>query len=280
MKKQKLLSFVLVNILLLAGCAGRTDAQNNISSEPASRDIQIMPSEIPNPEINTPETLSPEKLTPETITPETITPNSSSTEIDSTTEHSFLGTVIEETGSYMIVEPDENEEERQLSDRFTVSYPSEHPDYLYGKGRRVVVYYYETPSLRSDFEILTDDISTEGFREFELSVTPAEESGSKETALVSDGLYYYGISDVTISVDGQTMSLEEALESGRITLNALLTRANQDVNNGIAQGVFFDDGGSSLYQYEDYSIMKYHTLDGNRDMYIGNRDMDIRVCRQ
>lgn len=164
-----------------------------------------------------------------------------------------------------------------MSDRFTVNYPSEHDDYLYGEGRRVVIYYYETPAVRSDFEITTEDISTEGFRDFELSVIVSEDSEHKGKTLISEGLYYYGITKVTVSVDNQTMSLEEALESGKITLNALLVRANQDVQNGIVEELSYDDGGSSLYQYQDYTIIKYHTLDGNRDMYIGSPDMDINV---
>ncbi len=259
MKKKKLFPLILIHFLLLTGCAGGLDTNMDTpASEPPSRETQIMPSEISPPDI---------------CTPETVTPD-----IDTTIEHSFLGTVIEETDSYMIVEPDEYEEERQLSDRFTVRYPSEHPDYLYGEGRRVVVYYFETPSLRSDFEMITDDISTEGFRDFDLSIIPSEHPDSLEKVMICEGLYYYGISDITISVDNQTLSLPEALESDKITLRALLVRANQDVRNGIAKELSYDDGGSALYQYEDYSIIKYHTLDGNRDMYIGSRDMDIRVC--
>lgn len=31
----------------------------------------------------------------------------------------------------------------------------------------------------------------------------------------------------------------------------------------------YKDGGSMEYHYENYSIIKIHTLDGNRDVYIG-----------
>lgn len=262
MRKQIALPLILFYILLSAGCAGRPDTADNDGQIIISNQHDISE----NKDDSSLEPTSQEEIMP--------------SEIDSTVEHSFLGTVIEETSAYMIVEPDENEEERQLSDRFTVIYPSEHPDYFYGEGRRVVIYYYETPALKSDFEITTDDISTEGFRGFELSVIPAENSEAKKKTMISEGLYYYGISDVTVSVDDQTMSLAEALESDKITLNALLSRANQDVRNGIIEELSYDDGGSSLYQYQDYTIIKYHTLDGNRDMYIGSRDMDINVCLQ
>lgn len=259
MRKQLVLPLLLIYILAAAGCAARSDRGEN-----GGHSITNEQGDIYEDRDNSLESASREE-------------EIMSSEIDSTIEHSFLGTVIEESATHMIVEPDENEEERQLSDRFTVNYPSEHDDYLYGEGRRVVIYYYETPAVRSDFEITTEDISTEGFRDFELSVIVSEDSEHKGKTLISEGLYYYGITKVTVSVDNQTMSLEEALESGKITLNALLVRANQDVQNGIVEELSYDDGGSSLYQYQDYTIIKYHTLDGNRDMYIGSPDMDINV---
>ena len=49
---------------------------------------------------------------------------------------------------------------------------------------------------------------------------------------------------------------------------------------GIIEEISYDDGGSSVYQYPDYTIIKYHTLDGNRDVYIGSVDMDIRISKE
>ncbi len=34
-------------------------------------------------------------------------------------------------------------------------------------------------------------------------------------------------------------------------------------------------GGSIIYQYGNYTIIKCNTLDGNRDVYIGSKDMTI-----
>jgi len=56
-------------------------------------------------------------------------------------EHSFVGTVIEETTTYMIVEPNEDEAERKSSDRLRINYGTDHIDYLYGIGRKVIIYY-------------------------------------------------------------------------------------------------------------------------------------------
>ena len=55
--------------------------------------------------------------------------------------NSFVGTVIEETTRYMIVEPNEDEVERKSSDRIVINYGIDHIDYLYGIGRKVIINY-------------------------------------------------------------------------------------------------------------------------------------------
>lgn len=56
-------------------------------------------------------------------------------------KESFVGTVLEETTKYMIVEPNEDEVERKSSDRIVINYGYDHNDYLYGIGRKVRIYY-------------------------------------------------------------------------------------------------------------------------------------------
>lgn len=208
------------------------------------------------------------------------------------TEQSFLGTVIAESTMWMIVEPAETENERSLSDRITIQYPTDHYDYLYGEGRRVVIYYNDAFLTDSPSGpcITTEDISTQGFRDFELSVEP---SGQAKKALIlsSDeiagfssfpesntaNLYYCGLSEVWITVDGQTSSLKDAVRDGWITLNGIIQKANSQVQDGILEELSYDDGGTAVYRYPDYTIIKYHTLDGNRDVYILSPDVDVAV---
>lgn len=208
------------------------------------------------------------------------------------TEQSFLGTVIAESTMWMIVEPAETENERSLSDRITIQYPTDHYDYLYGEGRRVVIYYNDAFLTDSPSGpcITTEDISTQGFRDFELSVEP---SGQAKKALIlsSDeiagfssfpesntaSLYYCGLSEVWITVDGQTSSLKDAVRDGWITLNGIIQKANSQVQDGILEELSYDDGGTAVYRYPDYTIIKYHTLDGNRDVYFLSPDVDVAV---
>jgi len=53
----------------------------------------------------------------------------------------FIATVIEETTTYMIVKPNENEIERKASDKIVINYGQNHIDYLFGIGSKVIISY-------------------------------------------------------------------------------------------------------------------------------------------
>ena len=208
-------------------------------------------------------------------------------------QHSFVGKVIEETTTYMIVEPTNDEYERTIAERIKIEYGTDHIDYLYGTGRMVVIYYKGDINTADGnmASIKSDDISTEGFREWEMKVVPSNEPNNKKIMEKTQphdsdttshwykqyNLYYHGLEDVIITVDGEQHSLAHALKRGKITMSAILAKANQDVSDGIIDDLRYKDGGSAVFKYPDYTIVKYHTLDGNDDMYIGTPDIDIYV---
>lgn len=208
---------------------------------------------------------------------------------------SFVGTVVEETTTYMIVEPNEDEAERDISNRIRVEYLHDHIDYLYGNGRKVVITYI--PPVADSKTITTDDIRHDGFEDFELSVqyrndsiparfaqiqyagllTMAANSREFDENSIDYNLYYYGLQDVYVTVDGNTLPLKEALTYGKVTLDGIIADCNRRASFGEITEQQYKDGGSSLYDFGDYKIIKYHTLDGNRDVYIGTSDMGIDV---
>ena len=206
---------------------------------------------------------------------------------------SFLAEILEESPSSMIVEPVYEKMDAYIGEKVRIEYGTVHYDYLYGVGRRVVIYYQGEPEEIEDGMklIKSDDISTEGFREFKLEVKPSEEKVKKEIAertpptdssgrrwiYGNSALYYYGVENVLITIKGWTMPLEKALEEGRITLNGIIAKCNQDIAGGVIDELVYKDGGSQVYKYPEYTIVKYHTLDGNDDMYIGTPDIDIHV---
>ena len=207
--------------------------------------------------------------------------------IELSEEQSFLATVLEETTTYMIVEPAGDEHERTIAEKIKIDYGTDHIDYLYGIGRKVVVYYKGSIEASKPATIKTDDISTEGFRVWKLNVLPSS-TATKVLAVPKApeydvdwyrqyNLYYYGLEGVGIEIDGKNLDLGTAINQGMITMSAILAKANRDATDGIIDELVYKDGGSQVYKYPNYTIVKYHTLDGNDDMYIGTPDIDIHV---
>ena len=128
-------------------------------------------------------------------------------------------------------------------------------------------------------QINTDKISVQGYEGFEITVKEADKVEGI-TILNNKDLYknnsdfnlnYYGLNEVNVKVDDQEMSLEGALESGKITLDGIIAKANKDFPSVIC----YEDGESMEYHYDTYTIIKCHTLDGNRDVWIGIPQMTL-----
>lgn len=196
----------------------------------------------------------------------------------------FVGTVLEETTNYMIVEPNEDEEERRTADKIQINYGVDHIDFLYGIGRKVIIKYSGYIKETYPAQIDSNEILINGHEEFELSVKKSE--NKKKNKILNNqeldkwnsdfDLYYYGLEEVNIFVDNKTMSLEEALRSGKMTIDGILAKANQDVSDGKIKSEMFKDGGTTEWYYEDYNIVKKHTLNGDRDVYILRSDLKNR----
>ena len=214
--------------------------------------------------------------------PESIKNEENNQKADNTTyENQFVATVLEETTTYMLVEPNEDEDERKSSDKIMVNYGTDHIDYLYGVGRKVMISYTGYIKETYPAQIDSDNISVNGYEDFEITVVEAENQGAKKVLNNQElyknnsnyDLYYYNLSEVNVKVDGRTMTLEEALRSGKITLDGIISKANADFPNNIHH---YDDGGSEEFHYENYTIIKLHNLDGNRDVYIAKKGTILR----
>ena len=107
--------------------------------------------------------------------------------------------------------------------------------------------------------------------------------GKEETDKYDYDIYSYK-GTVDIVIDGEKMSLREALINNKITVDEILEKANKDakVDNTIFGDVYLD-GGSSFYIYNDYQILKCNIISagiGNdvsyiKDLYIGVPSMYI-----
>ena len=54
---------------------------------------------------------------------------------------SFIATILKETSTYMVVELDIGEEERESSDKMVINYGERHENYIYGIGKKVRITY-------------------------------------------------------------------------------------------------------------------------------------------
>jgi len=134
----------------------------------------------------------------------------------------------------------------------------------------------ESIELCSDWELNENNTIS-----FELEFNKNLSNGKKVLLSKNENLNYdYDIysynGDVNIIINGEKMALRDALISGKITVEQIMEKANKDANeNKIIFKSAFLDGGSQIYLYDDYAILKFNTLSGNKDLYIGNPSMDI-----
>lgn len=194
-------------------------------------------------------------------------------------EYSFFGKVIESTSKYIIVEPNENEGIRKSADKISIGL-GENNDVLYEIGTNVKITYDGTVMESYPAQINATKIELKSADNFEIVFKERQPIDSynriyaildkSETDKYNYSIYAYEGS-VNIVIDEQEYTLREALLGNKITMEEIIAKANKDFPDAIT----YDDGGSVEYHYENYTIIKFHTLDGNRDVYIGTKNMTI-----
>lgn len=119
-----------------------------------------------------------------------------------------------------------------------------------------------------DFEILfyNQDL-TESYKAYTIL-------DKSETDKYDYNIYgYNGI--VNIKIDGKEYSLKEALLENKITMEEIIEKANKDKKDEKITAEMYKDGGSMEYHYDNYTIIKFATLSGNRDAYIGTKNLRL-----
>lgn len=82
--------------------------------------------------------------------------------------------------------------------------------------------------------------------------------------------------NVSFTVEGDMVyEFEKALNEKVVTISNILEQAKMDEKYGICEAGMYSDGGTIEYMYGEYTIIKYNTLDGNKDFVVGFRG-DIR----
>lgn len=197
-------------------------------------------------------------------------------------EYFFYGKVIESTDSYIIVEPNEGEEVRKSADKISISL-GEYNDALYTLGTNLKVTYNGTVLETYPAQVEAIKIELKSAENFEIlfyDKQPQSEIKAykiidkNESDKYSYDVYVYD-GNVNIRIGSKDYSLKEALLENKITMEEIIVKANQDEKDKKINIVVYKDGGTTEYHYENYTIIKCHSLDGNRDVYIGNKDLKL-----
>ncbi len=195
---------------------------------------------------------------------------------------SFYGKVIEAHQKYILVEPNEGEEIRKSADKIEISL-GENNDEIYKVGTNVKITYTGYIMETYPAKVEATNIEIKSVDKFEIRFYdkhPQNETkvhkilDKSETEKYDYNIYIYE-GAVNILINGEEISLRDALLNNKITMDEIIAKANQDLKDKKISGYMYRDGGSMIYNYDNYSIIKCHTLDGNRDVYIGIKEMTI-----
>lgn len=206
--------------------------------------------------------------------------------IENNEESYFYGKVIESKAKYIIVEPNENEEIRKSSDKISIGL-GENNDALYIVGTNVKITYDGTIMESYPAKVNATKIEIKSAEDFEILFYDKHPMESYRIYTILDksetDKYDYTIygydGSVNIRIDGTEYSLKEALLENKVTMEEIMQKANEDLDDNKITGDMYKDGGSMIYQYDTYTIIKCHTIDGNRDVYIGTKEMTLNDVR-
>ncbi len=143
----------------------------------------------------------------------------------------------------------------------------------------IITLYFGMPYANtiSNYTICDYELSSSNYtNKFILKFMQRKDKGIKRITSDEDdyNLYTYG-GDAFIIVNNTEYTLEDAINQNIITKHDFYAQALIDNKYCLCGADGYFDGGSTefyypkLDNYEEYTILKLNTLDGNRDIYIG-----------
>lgn len=81
-------------------------------------------------------------------------------------------------------------------------------------------------------------------------------------------VYTYGLDSVQVQTDQEMRDLKELLQNGSVTAEMLVNDARRQAARGEATMDTYKDGGSQIFRFAHYVLIKANSLDGDRNLYI------------
>lgn len=118
-------------------------------------------------------------------------------------------------------------------------------------------------TLETTAQEVEETVFPEGQR-LRLKVTPGNNGGAYDIVCEHKGSnpHVYGVSSVTVFLDGEEMDLGDAVEAKRITVEELEAYARIDAKEGFCQMEYATRNGFTLYvyHYDDFDIATYYDV--------------------
>ena len=94
----------------------------------------------------------------------------------------------------------------------------------------------------------------------------------KKGEVCNYSVYSFG-GNTKIEINGEKLNLRDAILNNKISIDDIIRKCADDEINKRVETSEYSDGGTTIYKYKDYWIVKCYTLDGNRDIFIGMPNM-------
>lgn len=197
-------------------------------------------------------------------------------------EYSFCGTIKQVEKNLFFVEPDEGEEIRKSADLIEVGIIRLATNVKFKVGERVKITYdgYVMETYPAQIKAIKyENIENSNFTIKVYDKSPENNKVHKildkeETDRYDYNIYAYKV-NVNIIINGEEISLRNALLENKITMEEIIAKANKDFPNA----PIYKDGGSKSYNYDLYTIIKLNKIIDiekfNKDLYIGMPDLNI-----
>jgi len=187
-------------------------------------------------------------------------------------EHSFSGKIIEVSSSYILVEPNEEEEERKSSDKFRIELKND--TITYKVGVNVKITYIGDINESYPAQIGTTNI--EIMKDFDFYITKQEVHNDvryNDYFTFNDRkIYLAGNIEQFYVVDGLTMILKEYISNANQTMdNSIKT-----ITDKLELKETLRDGGTKIYKSKDkdITIIVCNTTKNDKNVLIGDYSME------
>ena len=188
-------------------------------------------------------------------------------------EHSFYGKIVESHESYIIVEPNEDEEERKSSDKFLINL-GKNNDAIYVVGSNVKITYVGGINESYPAQIGTTNI--EVVKDFDFYITKPQAHNDirfNDYLTFSDRkIYLAGNIGEFYVVDGKTMILKEYISNANRTMDDSI----KSITDKLELKDTLKDGGTKIYKSKDKDITMIvcNTTKNDRNILIGDYSME------